>query len=47
MNPISVVITHYPRGYVAHIRYIDKREDMDISHVNLKYLYALIESCFK
>ena len=43
INPVSVVITRWPQGFVAHVRYQNDRFDTDISNSNKNYLYAAIE----
>lgn len=40
----SAVITQWPKGYVAHLRFTDPKLDTDISHNSRAFLHRLIES---
>lgn len=43
IDPISVVIVRWSKGWVAHVRYENPKYDEDISNSNKNYLYAAIE----
>lgn len=44
MNQIeSAVILDHGKGYVAYLRFTDKKYDINISHSNKYMLYRLVE----
>lgn len=44
MNIPHVVIVRWRKGHVAHVRYADGQNDVDLSHYNKIALYSLIEA---
>lgn len=44
MNEIvSAVVLRYPKGYVAQLRFRDKKDDIDLSSNNHQSIYSLLE----
>lgn len=43
IDPASIVIVRWPRGYVAHVRFTDSSKDIDLSSYNKFYLYEMVE----
>lgn len=43
IEPVSVVIVRWPKGWVAHVRFDNERLNADISNTNKIYLYSAIE----
>ncbi|CAB4182810.1 hypothetical protein UFOVP1439_43 [uncultured Caudovirales phage] len=47
IDPTSVVIVRWPKGFVAHVRFADVTYDIDMSSHNKNYLYEAIERYWK
>ena len=43
IDPISVVVVRWPKGFVAHVRFEDSQYDIDISSHNKNYLHDAVE----
>ena len=43
IEPTSVVIVRWPRGWVAHVRFDNERLNADISNTHKEYLYSAVE----
>jgi hypothetical protein len=39
----SIVIVSQPKGHIAHLRFKDRKHDIDMGHADKLILYRLIE----
>ena len=43
IDPTSVVVVRWAKGFVAHVRFADSQYDIDISSHNKNYLHDAVE----
>lgn len=43
IDPVSVVVIRWAKGFVAHVRFANSQHDIDISSHNKNYLYDAVE----